>query len=97
MRRGYVFSPRFSLCPAYPERLLCSGDGLGMPDTVLGHVGQKGPLGHAAENHFFIRRVPDPFGDVLGDEPGGAVKELCSALHPCFREAIFSSGRNSKF
>jgi hypothetical protein len=31
-----------------------------MPDTALGHVGQKGPLGHAAENDFLsdVSRIP---------------------------------------
>jgi hypothetical protein len=37
--RPRVASPRFSLCPACPERPLCSGDGLGAPDTVSGRAG----------------------------------------------------------
>jgi hypothetical protein len=45
-------SPRFSLCPACPERPLCNGDGLRAPDTVLGHAEQKEALGREAENEF---------------------------------------------
>jgi hypothetical protein len=51
-RQAHVSWPRFSLCLACPERLLCSRDGLGAPDTVLGSAEQNEPLGRATENNF---------------------------------------------
>jgi hypothetical protein len=44
--------PCFSLCPASPERPLCSEDRLGAPDTVSSRDGQKDALGEAAGNIF---------------------------------------------
>jgi hypothetical protein len=51
-RRSRHFQPRFSLCPVCPERPQCSGDELGMLDTVSGRAGQKKGFGDAAENFF---------------------------------------------
>jgi hypothetical protein len=53
------------LCPAYPKRPLYSGNGLGAPDTLLGHAGQKESLERA--KRFFIWRIPNPFGGCLGN------------------------------
>jgi hypothetical protein len=57
-RQSRHASRRFSLCPAFPERPLCSGDGLEAPDTELDRAGQKEALGHAAGKVFFVQRVP---------------------------------------
>lgn len=46
MRRAHHFPPHILFCPVGPRRPLWSGDGLGVPDTVLDHAGRKGPLGH---------------------------------------------------
>jgi hypothetical protein len=51
-RRNRHSPPRFSLCPARPEHPLCSGDGLGTPDTVLGRAGRNEALERATENDF---------------------------------------------
>jgi hypothetical protein len=69
-RRSRHSSPRFSLCPASPEHPMCSGDGLGAPDTVLGQAEQKEALGHAAANVFSSGATQIPFGDALGEAAG---------------------------
>jgi hypothetical protein len=64
-RRAHVASPRFSVCSAFLERPLCSGDRLGAPDTVSARAGQKTALGNAAGNVFF-RRALNSFGERFG-------------------------------
>jgi hypothetical protein len=89
---GRVSSPRFSLCLACPKRPLCSGDGLGAPDTVLGRAGRKGPLGRAAGNEILSDVPQTSLGAALGDAAGDALTVWCTpkatipkglyAIHP---------------
>jgi hypothetical protein len=72
--RPRVGWPRFSLCPASPERPLWDGDGLGAPDTVSGRAGQKWALGDAAGTLFLSGAPQIPLGDALGDATGDALR-----------------------
>jgi hypothetical protein len=51
---------------AHPQHPLCSGDGLGALDTVLGRRGPKRLLGGAAGGRPSVRRAPNSFGAALG-------------------------------
>jgi hypothetical protein len=56
-----------------PTRLkgpLWSGDGLGTPDIVLGHVGRKDPLGRTAKGVKLVGQI------ALGDATGDALNVL---------------------
>jgi hypothetical protein len=68
-RRARIASPAFSVCPASPERPLCSGDGLGTSDTVLGYVGKKKTLGTQLRTFFHPTRL-NYLGNGLGDATG---------------------------
>jgi hypothetical protein len=50
------------LCSACPERPLWGRDGLGAPDKVSGHAGQKRIWGTRLGRFFFVRRAPNLFG-----------------------------------
>jgi hypothetical protein len=54
------------LCPACAERPLWGGYGLGGPDTVSGHAGQKTALGNADGNIFFPVRPKSVWGQFRG-------------------------------
>jgi hypothetical protein len=62
------------LCPACPEHPLCSGDGLGAPDTILVHAGQKEALEHVAGNVFTSGAVEISLGYTLGNATGDALR-----------------------
>jgi hypothetical protein len=66
--------PRFSLCPACPERPLWDGDGLGAPDTVSGRAGQNSGLGDVAGTVFWSGTPQIALEDALGDVAGDALR-----------------------
>jgi hypothetical protein len=75
-RQTCVFSPRFSLCPARPERPLGSGDMLGASDTVLDCVGQKEALRHVARNEILFHALQIFLEATLGDAAGDSLITL---------------------
>jgi hypothetical protein len=66
--------PRFSFRLAPPNRPLCSRDGIGVPDTVLGHVGPKKALGRTAGCSETSDGPQISLGGGLGDAAGDALR-----------------------
>jgi hypothetical protein len=89
--RARVGSPRFSLCPASPERPLWDGDGLGAPDTVSGRAGQKWAWGTRLERIFCPARPKSLWGTLWGTRLEMLLEYYIEAIYPM--EILYKSCR----
>jgi hypothetical protein len=80
--RVRLASPRLSLCPACLKQLLCSGDGIGAPGTVLGRARRKGLLGRTVGTDFLSGASQIPLGAALGDVAGDALRQMTPRYRP---------------